>query len=261
MPLVLDDRLPKGRLSKSAIGQYAMCPRAYEFRYVEDMASPAKPIMAEGTAWHAVAEAVAVGRATTSRTAYVLLQEELRKAGLDWSPEQETRTEVWIPWLLDPKNIEEDAEAELKVEGMIGDVPMTGFVDHLCSKHGATDYKVTGKAKSQREAETNVEMGVYSLLADTPFVRYVCFVKTKTPKVVEVKAERTAASLDRTENYVGAVGDAIRAGHFPYADPSAWNCAADRCDYWKLCPQGSKGRPSFVPDESSRPIRPGDFQV
>lgn len=103
------------------------------------------------------------------------------------------------------------------------------------------DYKVTTRAKSEGDLLNGVQMGIYSLLSGKKDVSFVCFVKTKEPKIVRVRGRRTEKSLEKVKNYVHAVSRTImeaKEENFPMCPPDSWKCSPKWCGVWHACKQG-----------------------
>jgi len=138
----------------------------------------------------------------------------------------------------------DEQSIEKKITGEIRGIPVLGYID-LVSQPSNTvptivDYKVSKRAKQEREASLSIQMGVYSALMDIPSVRYLCFVKTKTPKITTVNGFRTPDSIQRVERVIDGVADGIKRGSFPYCDPTHPLCCQKYCGVWYACPQGGK---------------------
>lgn len=258
--LVPDKGLPKGYLSPSAVGTYLGCPQQYYLRYIEGKQSINVVNLAEGKAVHAVLETNNNYKALNQRD--IPLPSVLQCWNDTWSDEAK-RVEDWMETSQDmvaaegerllqiyhryyAPNIDPKTTANVERDFLITvlGVPVYGKID-VVNQHGDTphvlDYKVSKTAHSVTEADSSIQLGLYSLATDIPNVGYLTLVKAKKePRVVLEKTVRTESSLTRVKNVVRSVRDAVAAGNFPYADPSTWRCTAKYCGLWYACKQGGK---------------------
>lgn len=252
--------LPKGYLSPSAVELYLTCPQAFYLQYVEKKDSLTAPPLVEGGVLHSVLEASNHHQVDHGDP---LPEQEMverwddgfsaEKGKIaDWGEEKEDvireRSRVFISRYrahyakgITPAG--HDA-IEKKVEGEIGGVPVVGYVDVISNFFRDTpdivDYKTGKSAKTEGEAESSIQMGVYAHLTGYMSVKYVSFVKTKEPKIQAVRAIRTERSLQRTANVVRGVAEAVTKGAFPFTDPGSWKCSIRYCGVWYACKQGGK---------------------
>lgn len=254
----LDDKLPKGYLSPSAVGAYLSCPHSYYLRYICDTPSTTTPPLVEGTSMHEVLETnnrnkVKTGEdmaATDLTTLWLDTWATKKKEVTQWDDSTEDDIAAKGSSLISTYRTthahrykaDTEGSIETEIKTYIGGVPVLGYIDLINGKDGPTvvDYKVSKTAHSEAEAADSIQLGVYALATGIHRVSYCSLVKTKEPKVVAVTADRTPMSLGKVERVVASVSTAIKAGNFPYTDPTAWKCSMRYCGVWHACPQGGK---------------------
>lgn len=255
-----DTGLPKGYLSPSAVGLYLGCPQQYYLRYIENKKSVNAVALSEGKAMHTVLETNNNHKVKTNSD--IALHSIVQCWNDTWSTEAKL-VEDWAETTQDavavegerliqlyhryyapnihpkqPGNVEREFLVNVMGVPVYGKIDVVNCVDEVPR---VLDYKVSKTAHSEAEAASSIQLGIYSLAADTQDVGYLTLVKAKKePKVVLEKTTRTPRSLTRVESVVKSVRDAIAMGNFPYTDPSTWRCTAKYCGLWYACKQGGK---------------------
>ncbi len=254
-----DPLLPRGYLSKSAIEMYLRCPKQFEFHYILGLSSPPGVAMVEGSSH---------GEALNMNNLYYIEKQENLETDLvvekfcdefndrqkeipaiEWAKSEEDKDSVIRRGkLLLPAYFEgigrlmKPIAVERKIEVDMGGVPVLGFID-VESKDCIDDYKVTGKTKSQGEADTDIQLTLYSKARKKPKVGFICLVKNKTPVVNRVVSERTAGDYAAADALVASVSDAIKKGAFPMCNPKdVFPCSKKWCGFWNRCRGKHLGR-------------------
>lgn len=274
----LDKNLPVGYLSPSAIKLYALCPRAYYYRYVDKKEETISSRQVIGKSFHTVlhknnTEKIKTGSDLPLNDLIDAWRDEWREKGtrIDIWQESISSEETFIQGTLHLQKFRQHYAgkylptfAEKRVTGMLGDVPVLGYVDmkgdrltaskglFLREEDGETslhprflkvptivDYKVSRRAVKETDLTKDVQMIVYSTLLKTPNVEHITFVKTKEPKVQRIKTQIVPDQVNRVSGFVRSVRDAIVQGSFPFCDPQSWKCSPHYCGYWNVCPQGA----------------------
>lgn len=262
-------RLPKGHLSVSQVEMYRRCPRQYYFRYIKDLIRPPSIALVEGKAVHAglatghieAAKAFGQGINTDIMTDALQTAWNKEKVEIDWSDpanEEEDPEEMILrrgrrflelynaevlPNL--PTSVDEKGPmVERRFWVTVGQskVPVLGYVDLVATNNlpggsneqEIVDHKVVGRAKSEDDVRSDMQLTVYASALSIPRVRFHSFVKNKTPTIKMVSAIRTAKDWRWTEAAVEAVAQAIHAGIFP-PGASGWHCSKKFCGYWNEC--------------------------
>jgi hypothetical protein len=122
----------------------------------------------------------------------------------------------------------------------------TGYID-VEEKGRVRDVKTAGKAPASDAADTSEQLTAYSLEATVrgaPAAEVVLdvLVKTKVPRVVTLRSERTADDHRRFLRKLEMAARVIKAGAFLPAPkvPGVWWCSQKHCGYWDMCPAGRR---------------------
>lgn len=239
--------------SFSSLSTFLRCPMQYYFRYCEGIKAPPAVALLEGSAGHKGNEA-------------------------NYKQKIDTRKDLPVDDVLDAVSTEfdarapevEDWEGQKKGEVKDGIVKLMRLVHKVhyptvqpveCEKEyvvevqGSTlkvyrdlkdeagyirDSKFVKRARSQGDADKDLQLTIYSYCDRTDKVAFDCFVKGKTNKVAVVESRRTNEDWTRLERMVPALLTAIESGSFYPCDPASWSHSPDYCGYWNICPYGGK---------------------
>lgn len=248
--------LPRGYLSVSQVSMYMRCGLQYAFRYVDDLIRAPGLALVEGTAIH---RAVEVGlrekmESGTPAPLDVMLDAwrdkwaEASKDVEDWGDdgkyaaarEVERRATSFVrTYHTDHIPTIRPESVENRFWTTVGEnrIPVLGFIDLIDAfKHRTVvDHKVVKSAKSQADADSDLQLTLYSKVSGTNEVGFDCFVKTKTPKVKSVRSKRTPTDHVWMERVFDHVAQAINDGVFLPADPTSWSCSPKFCGYYHMC--------------------------
>lgn len=252
--------LPTGYLSVSQATMYMRCPLQYYWRYVKGVIVPPAARMAEGRAVH---KALETGHKEQKQSGEAppldIFLDSYRDAWVDakdtiedWGDENEKDimhrdvvllTEYRMTHV--PKMRPVRVESRFWASFGEANIPVVGFVDlinHSEEDKSDTviDHKVVGRAKSQNDVNSDLQLTVYSHVHATPGVQFTSFVKTRKPKVSIVRATRMPQDGLWAEKVFDAVARGISAGYFPPCDPASWNCTERWCGFAKLCRYATK---------------------
>lgn len=153
-----------------------------------------------------------------------------------------SRAKVWFPEYIskyapsiDPDWIEQPVHKEVEVEGT--KFILSGVIDLTTKDNRVIDYKTASAVLSQNEADSSIQLSLYSMFAGKMDVGLTCFVKTKNPYVAHIPSKRTPAHYAWALKVAKRTVDAIRLGVFPYTVPSgqAWWCSEKFCGFWSDC--------------------------
>jgi hypothetical protein len=238
-----------------------MCPLRYWFSYVEGIKKPAGADQVEGYAHHDSMQfnnnyKIAEKHDRATEDVIEFFEDNYSSRYDEMDAEQRGDTEkdtvlnrgrtfidVYIDQVspgIQPLDCERKFSLSLHLDGET--VPVIGYID-LEQVGCLSDYKVVGKTKNQAEADSNLQLGVYgAAVNDAPDqkVEFICFVKTKTPKIVRVSSSMYPGRSSWAARVCADVIKAISAGSFPPCDPTSWACSEKWCDYYCEC-RGSYG--------------------
>ena len=255
--------LPVGYLSASAVNLFLICPQAYKLKYIDKVSDTSVPVsIIEGKAMHKAMEEnnhhkLRSGDDFEPKQLIEVFGDtwsDTSKAITDWDEDNpdkvfargSTQLRTYLKRYAGKFCAVDEDAIETKVEGSIGGVPTLGYIDLIShplkagEKPRIVDYKCVKRARSKGMLEADIQMGVYPALTGLREVEYLCFVKTKEPKIQRVAATRTEESVRKVENVFRGVAEAIRKGSFPYCDPTSWKCCKKYCGVWHACKQGGK---------------------
>jgi CRISPR/Cas system-associated exonuclease Cas4 (RecB family) len=253
-------------INYSGLDMYLRCPEQFRRRYVEGKKSPPSVAMIEGTSHHKAAEEDNLSKRDKGKQLKpsqmvdifeATWKDELvkgekdaaeLKAKLEWEDDNEEtirkrgkilQTEYATKYSaqIEPVGVEEPFMTEVDVRGtrfrLMGQMDVT-------TKDVVWDYKTSGRAKTDKDLGTSLQLSLYSWVKKTPKVSYVAFVKQAKP-FVQLMTPATVGPgrwLWALEVIASAV-DGIRRGSFPKTNPAMfptpWWCSSRFCGYWADC--------------------------
>lgn len=247
-------KLPKGYLSASQVGMYMRCPKSYEHRYVYDRINPPKARMTEGSAIHKALEVAHKARKGTGKPAPLDQMREAyhkywieKRSEMEYEDETEEvivkRDERFLELYhreCIPKIIPEQVELGFFVNITELNIPVKGYIDLIDSgeedgMHTVVDHKVVDRAKTAAMVAGDMQLTLYAHVTGLPKARFDMFIKTKTPKIQELRTVRFTRDIKWVEGIFTDVATAISKGVFPPCDPTSWMCNENQCGYWKFC--------------------------
>jgi hypothetical protein len=256
----------KPHASNSQIEMLCRCGESYRRRYIEGEIIPPGIAMLKGTGLHRAAETNMRQKidshvdlpARDIVAAAVAAFEDQAHGGLTLTDEEVGRgTANVIGEAKDDVAELADVHArqqapdyqpvmvEQQVRILLPNSPrdLLGIIDLADDKERVTDFKTSGRSKSQSEADTSVQLTIYAagyhaLLGRPPAeVRLDTAVQTKTGTRRQVLASsRDSGDFQALANRINAFNYAVQAGSFPPASPGAWNCSQKWCGFWHTCP-------------------------
>lgn len=264
--------LPKSYLSFSQMDTYAKCPKMYEYTYVMGAPRTTNLAMIQGSAVHKALETNYEQKIASRKdlpvadvldslsTHYDKMKEDLEDVSSEEIGAQkdlavnftEKYHESYAP-TVQPLEVESEFSLEitptLVVNGfidLIQDIshkPLMqepSLVDHVNRGKVIVDHKVGKKAKSQSDADTNLQLSIYSLVTDIPNVRYDSLIPTKKSSVlgkgiVPVLGYRTQEALDFDVTVIASIAKSISTGVFPKLGKSTWVCHQKYCSHYSKC--------------------------
>jgi RecB family exonuclease len=247
--------LPSGYLSASQIKTYLRCQMQYFWRYVQGIIKPPKASMAEGSVLHRSVERALREKMTGQHVYLDLLKDtwrqtwtEKEKEVEDWEESDKTAYcqeaekrgmkflemyhEHFLP-SIQPKSVEQDFQV------LVGPskIPIIGFIDLVDGAGSGTvvDHKVVNMAKPEAEVKGDLQLTVYAKATGLTNVRFDCFVKTKSPKIVKLSATRDHRDQVWLDLLVERVVQGIHSGNFIPCAPGGWSCTEKQCGYFDIC--------------------------
>ena len=279
--------LPRDYMSASQVNMYHRCPRQYEFRYIKGDTSPPGVAMVMGSALHHAVEKAHTSTIDTGSPLPIkaaqaefsdkwdTMHKDLELKPLsDDDPDQAINTKDMGVRLLGKYYTEtlptiRPVEVEKKVEFVVRQVPMLGYIDlvdkgpevpdsvHPCecdsteersscakallcnmNRNGivVADTKVVKRKKSANDIKHDLQLTGYALATGTNRVRFDSLVKsTRNPRVEQISGTRTVQDFNWFGEVVAGVAEGITKGYFPPCPPDSWCCSAKYCGYWSKC--------------------------
>ena len=120
-------------------------------------------------------------------------------------------------------------------------LPVVAIIDLIDNKKIIRDAKITGKSKSQSDADNSLQFTIYSMVFKDLFgtmpngIAFDNFVTTKTPKYNFIETQRTENDFNGLVNVVKSVQDAIGKGVFLPASEGSWVCSPKFCGFYHIC--------------------------
>ena len=160
-----------------------------------------------------------------------------KRAKIHW-PEY---TRKYLPH-IEPDWVEQPVIKEVTLKGT--SFKLAGVLDLTTKKaaknelsEAVIDYKTTGRAKGQADADESLQLSIYSFASGRNKVGLLSFVKSANPYIAYVKSERTPADHAWALEIARRVYLSIQTGVFTLAnpDPRNWWCTEKFCGYWDDC--------------------------
>ena len=130
----------------------------------------------------------------------------------------------------------EPAAVEMPVEGLIGDVPVHGFIDIMTAVGDIIDIKTASKKPAALSADHRLQLTTYAMLAADASgkVRRDALAKTKTVSLTSMSLEISDADRKLTTRLYSIARDQMRAG-MVMPNRGSFLCARKYCSYWQRC--------------------------
>lgn len=237
-------------LSPSQVNGYLDCSARWHYRYVRGLPAPANGAQVRGRAVHAL-----VGYWFRQRLAGVTPDAEAladvyheiwdtETADAEFGSKDDIEGLKTSGAALAQKYLSEvghkitPAATELKVSGVIGGVPVRGYVDLLCRDEAGKiiDLKTSSRTPSGISADHALQLATYARLTPeaSGLVQIDTVVATKQPKVVSIEYQVPDADIQLTERIYPAVQQAMRAG-FHVPNRGSLYCSRKHCAYVDEC--------------------------
>lgn len=258
--------LPK-HISISQINTYLKCGEKYRLQYIEGIKQPPNMVMIKGIVFHKVAETNNLQKKVTKTDLCTYEMKEIASNHLDLSlsgevmykkkeKENVSKTKGEAKDSLihaveqlaintkDVMPIETESEYNIKIPGI--EKPLKAIIDCITDDNRVIDYKVTGKPKTQLEADVDIQLMAYALIYR---VNYGVFPKTQfhnyTAKHTikdghqtifnELTTMHDENTITPLINTLKAVTEAIEKGIFLPAAKGAWDCSPTACMHYHSC--------------------------
>lgn len=253
----------------SMLTMLSKCGMQFYYRYIEGRKSPPGVALIVGTAVHRACELDLLHKMETGQPAPVaevkqkaaealdatwlgeepLLDDEERSRGVGLVRAEAKDEAVTLSALANKEltPILNPIALEHKIRLDLGSFPfdLEGTVD-VIEANAIRDRKTAAKSPSEGDADGNPQLELYTLMrlketgqqVDT--IALDVLVKTKTPKVVTVKAP-APRNFEPTKRRLEMAAKVVESGAFYPADPtgpSGWVCTQKWCGYFDICPFG-----------------------
>ena len=256
----------KPHLSPSQLEMYCKCPEQYRRRYMEGEIIPPGIAALQGKGFHGGAEANMRQKieshrdlkATEIQELAAVSFDEAAKGGYCLSAEEELRGAKAV--LADAKDttivmagahaVQQApdyqpvlVEEKIRIELPSATHDLLGIIDLADDKDRVTDFKTSGKRKSQADADSSVQLTTYHAAfkarmgRDPSEVRLDTMVKTKRNLERDVvSSTRQPKDFQALANRINVVSQSIQLGIFPPTTPGVWWCSGKFCGYYPTCP-------------------------
>ncbi len=244
-------------LSYSSISTWLMCPRSWQYRYIDKVQVPTATALVFGSAIHDAIETRLRDRSLPmiEQWSDKWTSQIEKNAGIAWGNETpESLHNEGVRLLTSPEVIaavdkiapeqgETGARIEQRIELRVPDVPVPiiGFIDVMCDDGVPLDVKTSSKTwgadKARSETQPLFYLAALMQAGDHRHelrFRHLVIVKTKTPQVQFIESKFTFGNVFWLLEMVRTVWLAIEGGHFP-CNPTGWKCSETWCEYWQLC--------------------------
>lgn len=254
----------KPHLSATQLDCFARCPEQYRRRYLEGERIPPGVALIKGTGFHRGAETNMRQKLDSRRDlpeteiveAAAAAFDEAAAGGLTLSAEEAARG---APAVLGEakENLVDMARCHARqqapdyqpilVEQVVrielpGPRDLLGVIDLADDRDRVVDFKTSGKAKPQSEADASVQLTVYAAAFHAHVGRLPSGLLLDTVVTTKKGSRREALETVREEadfsalaHRINAISSAIDAGSFAPASPGAWWCGAKWCGFYETC--------------------------
>lgn len=264
--------LPCGPISFTQLSTYLLCPRSYYYGYIKRVQRVGwAENLVLGSAMHKMLEVLLTHiRAGTkpdlslaSRAAYTAFLREMKLAQLkkqetEYSLKQykalEALAKLFISDFIhqiNPTGIEHDIWA------VMGGIPVRVKIDLIDDNRKVSDFKLSRKMKSERDAYGSLQLSVYAVATEITRTSFITLKfpdlltkKSWRPAIKEVVAKKTPGDLSWTEDVVASISKSIMTAAkdgsedaFMVCDPASWKCSQKFCDWFSIC-RGAERKPS-----------------
>lgn len=267
-------------LSATQLDLSGKCLEAYRRRYIEGHKIPPGIAISKGKSIHLAAEANFGQKIETHRDLPVSevidlsvssFDEQVHAPEFEFTLEEKSQGgEIVIGHardaVADMAKVYAESQApeyqplfvELEVTIPMPDAPrdLLAKIDLIDDQKRVIDFKTGGKAKTQADADTAVQLTVYAAahLVQTgepaTDLRFDTIVQTKTrTKRVVTNTTRGPADFQALANRINVTLAQVDAGIFPPTTPGAWWCSPKWCGYWATCPYVNSERIAKSEDE------------
>lgn len=254
----------KPHLSPSQLEMFAKCPEQWRRRYVENEILPPGVAALKGKTVHAAAEANFRQKLVSGEDLGLEHFRELAAESFDaqvageyqLSAEEESRGKKRVLGEAKDAAVEMAefhgakqapeyqpalVEQRFRVE-LPGPHDLLGVIDMADDRGRVIDFKTSGKAKSQSDADGSVQLTAYHVghvvltgRAPSELRLDVIVGAKKGLSRNVVKTARERADLAALAARLNVVSRAIEAGLFPPAAPGSWWCSAKWCGFYRTC--------------------------
>lgn len=242
-------------LSYSSMSAYMRCPRQFHYSRIGKLPCPTSHYLFTGSTAHKTLDdyfkAKMAGQPISPEQAVKNFERDFdnrvvlrgSSEGVDWKNQDEPYIRDLISLIirnyLDSSIAQQlnPIQSEFTFDRVLNGIPITGRVDLIDDLGRVVDFKFTKKAKSQRDADKDLQPTFYAAGFGGPieFV-YHFILKKLSLDIVEIKTQRTQADIDYLANeLMPGVWEGIQQGLFPPCDPGNWLCDPRYCDYWQVC--------------------------
>jgi DNA helicase-2/ATP-dependent DNA helicase PcrA len=246
-------------LSASAVGTFDRCPQVYLFDKIWKIATGPHAALSFGNVMHTtikkIIEHLRKGKKVSFDEVADIYNREWTSAGYEDKYQEEEYKKDGLEQLRafhasvmenPPDTIAQEKDFRLPLDG---DVVLTGRIDQVnrMSQRSVeiVDYK-TGKPKTEKQAEKDLQLSVYALAArdllEWDPVRLVFYNLQNNETVATA---RDTKQLAKAQSEVQEAAAEIRAGRFP--PEKSFRCKS--CDYRLICPAHEQGAAAAIPGE------------
>ena len=256
--------LPRGYLSTTQVEAFLRCPKQFEFRYIKDIKSPPSGALIQGSGVHTALE-VGYNIKKKDFNAEIDIEETLdafndymnNNFNSDVLIDDDTSEELlrkqgeniisrWykdkLPYVY-PKHVEKPFIAVMDNIPVVGIIDLIDQIDGPSSKEDViVDNKTTGKRKTQAEADSSLQLTLYSAVSRVDTQRLDVYVRPRVSKkglgearLQELYTYRSYNDILWLHEVFSSVAKAITTGVFPPTSPGNWTCSEKWCGYWHLC--------------------------
>ena len=257
--------MTRPHVSPSQLNTYLRCPEAWRRRYIENEIIPPGFAAHAGSGVHEAAQenftqkidshadmkpSDFLDRAVAAFEASINESGVRAEDGVDvdkqhgWAVDRTAALALQHASEIAPQYQPKVVEHEFRIELPKLTHDIIGFIDLVDDQDRLVDFKTTGRAKSQREADESLQLTTYAAamhregIAASDIVLDVSVFKAKTQEVTHqtFSTQRGPADYQRLASTIQAVVGGINAGSFPPAAPGVWWCSERFCGYAKTCP-------------------------
>lgn len=236
-------------ISHSQLNLYDMCPRAWQYRYIDKIYTPSSPALVEGDCYHRTLEYNFKYKMRTGEDIDINIipdvfskhwDDILDSSEIDWGSanKMHVRDEGSA---LACKYIEEIAPniqptfVERWFEAEVAGVKFVLRADLMDQNSAIIDHKTSGRRYTQKDTDNDLQASAIAYVIGKPIIFYNhVAVKKRAPEIQILRTYRTQDDIDWWLDKATCTIELMRSGYYP-PNITSWLCGDKYCGFYERC--------------------------